>query len=414
MLFRRQLAAHSPIPLTALVTAAGRGLLPRRDARRDLLATLLRDYAADSGILCGSGTQALQLAITLARPPRRTHSAVALPAFCCYDVAAAAVGADALVALYDVDPDTLAPDLASLERVMRAGARVVVIAPLYGYPVDWEAVSALAERHGAVLIEDAAQGHGATWRGRPLGSLGALSVLSFGRGKGWTGGRGGALLLRTRTDSLSVESARGGLSNVVGVAAQWMLGRPRLYGIPAAVPGLGLGETVYHDPQDPAAITRSAASLLLRTRRAAAREAERRVRNARALLREIARADGVETITIAEGGEPGWLRLPVRLDEELRRIALSRRGRLRGIAPSYPTTLAELPQIAERLSGPERQWPGAERLVAELVTLPTHSRVTNRDRRKIAALLRSPKRIGRAPVRDDQARLPEASRPTSG
>ncbi len=108
---------------------------------------------------------------------------MALPAFTCYDIASAAVGAGVRVALYDVDPDTLGPDPASLERVLAAGAGAVVAGPLYGVPLEWDALRALADRHGALLIEDAAQGHGASWRGRPLGSLGDLSVLSFGRGK---------------------------------------------------------------------------------------------------------------------------------------------------------------------------------------------------------------------------------------
>jgi hypothetical protein len=48
---------------------------------------------------------------------------------------------------------------------------------------------------------------------------------------------------------------------------------------------------------------------------------------------------------------------------------------LLGITPSYPLCLGELPQLAGRLSGPERAWSGAQTLVRELVTLPTHSRL---------------------------------------
>jgi dTDP-4-amino-4,6-dideoxygalactose transaminase len=90
---------------------------------------------------------------------------VALPGYTCYDVATAAVGADARILLYDLDPETLAPDWGSLERTLEAGAGVVVLAPLYGYPFDWSAGEALAARHDAILVEDAAQGAGGTWRG---------------------------------------------------------------------------------------------------------------------------------------------------------------------------------------------------------------------------------------------------------
>ena len=124
-----------------------------------------------------------------------THAPVALPAYCCYDVATAADGAGVAFHLYDLEPETLSPDLASLRRSFDAGARSVVVAHLYGVPADLAAVRALAAEFGAIVIEDAAQGSGCEWRGRPAGAHGALGVLSFGRGKGVTGGKGGALLV---------------------------------------------------------------------------------------------------------------------------------------------------------------------------------------------------------------------------
>ena len=67
----------------------------------------------------------------------------------------------------------------------------VVVAYLYGIPFDTAPVRAAAGAVGAWLIEDAAQGAGASFRGRALGAFGDLSMLSFGRGKGVTAGRGG-------------------------------------------------------------------------------------------------------------------------------------------------------------------------------------------------------------------------------
>src|SRR3989449_6070319 len=100
---------------------------------------------------------------------------------------------------------------------------------------------------GAAVIEDAAQGFGASWRGRPLGSLGAVSVLSFGRGKGWTGGRGGALLARGRAPPTAANGNGAGLwregEGLVLAAAQGGFARPPPHGPPAPLPWLGLGET---------------------------------------------------------------------------------------------------------------------------------------------------------------------------
>ncbi|HSU13299.1 aminotransferase class I/II-fold pyridoxal phosphate-dependent enzyme [Longimicrobium sp.] len=395
---RRQLAAYSPLTARALAGAAG-SLLRRGDADR-LLANLLARHRAASGVLCASGTQALQLAISAARTLSGDPAApVALPAWTCYDVAAAAVGADAAVSLYDVDPRTLTPDMDSLERVLAAGARVVVAAWAYGHPPAWAELLALAARHGAIVVEDAAQGHGAAWRGRPAGSFGALSVLSFGRGKGWTGGRGGALLVHTEGMEMGSEGMEMGMKmempsvppggalaemmNLAASAAQWMLGRPSLYALPSAIPGLALGETVYHPPRPPRALPRAAATLLRRTRAAAEREADARRRNARALLAALGDVPGIHPIRPVDGADPGFLRLPLLLDAPLPSDA----ARL-GIARGYPLPLAALPALKPRLTGPERRFPGAETLASHLVTLPTHSLLTPADLGAITALVR--------------------------
>src|SRR5207302_331218 len=103
----------------------------------ELLELLMHDYSADNGVLCGTGTQALQLAILMGMRGASKGESVALPAFSCFDVASAALGADARITLYDVDPDTLSPDLDDLARAFSDGALIAVIAPLYGVPVDW-------------------------------------------------------------------------------------------------------------------------------------------------------------------------------------------------------------------------------------------------------------------------------------
>lgn len=377
---RHQLAVHSPIPLAALVHAARPS-----DADTTLLALereLAEEYSADRVVLCGSGTQALLLAIAHACAEAGEEMPVALPAFCCYDVASAAVGAGATVALYDVEPETLSPDLASLERLLRSGVRVLVVAHLYGVPVCWSEVERLATHYGVILIEDAAQGHGALWEGRPLGSLGTMSVLSFGRGKGWTGGSGGALLLRggggQAVCSSRGVSPAGALRNVAGILAQWALGRPALYGLPLRVPGLALGETRYHPPLPPRPISPSAARLLLHSRAAALREARSRQATAVALLDAIDTTPALGPIRVGAGARPGYLRLPLRLPRGLHSLGDLARVRRLGIAPSYPTPLVELPALEGRFRFPA-PLSGARTLARELITLPTHSRLTLRD-----------------------------------
>lgn len=387
-----QLPVHSPLGLRAACKSARLGLGAGDDCRPRVRALVRVLYEAEDALLVGSGTQALTLALRAAAPAQDSQGPgiVALPAYSCYDVATAAVAANARIALYDVDPATLAPDLASLAAALALGARAVVVAPLYGMPVDWDAIEQCVRAFGAVAVEDAAQGHGAWWRERSLGSLGRVSVLSFGRGKGWTAGQGGALLVRDGVrlpdDALRESDGVDELSVAVTALAQSALGRPQVYGFPAALPWLHLGETRYREPQEPRAMSRTAAALLERMLPAATHEAEQRRANAAALLARLDSRPDVRTITPVAGASPGFLRLPLLLPRRLDGCADAALARRVGVARGYPTTLAALAPVAQRLVH-KGHWPGAEQLVRELVTLPTHSWVSEPDREGLVRLL---------------------------
>lgn len=388
-----QLPVHSPLELDTAWRGIQVGFRAGHDSRPRVRSLVRVLYHGEDALLVGSGTQALTLALCAAAEARGERhggaGVVALPAYGCYDIATAAVAANARIALYDVNPSTLAPDLASVTATLAEGAGVIVVAPLYGIPVDWEAIEQCAKAFGALAVEDAAQGHGAAWRGRSLGSLGRLSVLSFGRGKGWTAGEGGALVVR---DEARVPEGAprqpggvGELRVAIRALAQSILGRPEVYGLPAAVPWLHLGETRYREPQEPRAMSRTAAAVLERTLPHATREAELRRANALAMLQSVESCRGVKTFPSPPGATPGYLRLPLKLAQGINGFADPARARRAGAAPGYPTTLADLPAVQRRLVR-ARRWPGAEELVRQLVTLPTHSLLQDEDR---ATLVRS-------------------------
>ena len=377
---------HSPLSAHALASALTGSVSSDRPYAK-LRTILAQEYQAEGVVLTDSGTSALGLAIQWALADADPPGIVALPAFSCYDIATAAVGADARVVLYDLDPETLAPDMQSLEAALHSGARAVVVAPLYGVPVEWESVASLAATHGAVLIEDAAQGHGAKWQGRPLGALGDVSVLSFGRGKGWTGGGGGALLWRGSAPALELRLQDApwfsGPRALAGALAQWILGRPAMYRLPTALPWLGLGETRYHDPEEPRGLSRVTASLAVATRGAAQSEARLRRQRARELLDRLPAAVG--TIRVPVGGEAGYLRLPV-LVENAGEVISDLRAL--GVACAYPDTLSRLPSLRGRLIESRTGFPGAARLVHNLLTLPTHGLLQPWERDRIVNRLR--------------------------
>lgn len=369
-------------PITAGAVLAGRrgGAAAEGALRQHLLAR----YGARDLLLTDSGTSALRLALTLATSRAGASKLVALPAWSCYDLATAADGAGVEVVLYDLDPLTLAPDWASFDAALAKHPAAVVVV----HPFGISAPMAVAKQHaslvGALVIEDAAQAIGAEFDGKPAGAHGDLAILSFGRGKGWTGGGGGALLSHAaidlpRAESLDAAGGSGGV--IVKSLIQWGLGRPSLYGIPSSLPFLGLGQTVYHPPHAPRRPTAAMAGILMATQSLLGGEVLVRRRNAARLAAAVQGA-GAGQVPGAGAATAGWLRLPfLPSDATLARLQRGE-GRRLGILPGYPIPLARLPGFAERLRHVTAA-PGAELLATRLHTIPTHSLLTEGDLHQI-------------------------------
>lgn len=401
-MLRHQLPVHSPLEFRALLSGAAVALSGEsgEGAREGVRSRLRERFSAGGVLLTDSGTSALALALEGAA--ERRGGPAALPAYGCYDLATAADAAGVEVVLYDLEPGTLSPDLDSLREALGGGASSLVAAPLYGVPQDMDALRDAAEGAGALFIEDAAQGAGASWQGRPLGSHGELSVLSFGRGKGVTGGGGGALLASTpeATDFVAEAGSRlrpagAGWGALARALAQWALGRPRLYGIPASLPFLSLGETVYREPQPPTGLSASCAGVLIRTLDLEAGESERRRAHAGRLRTAVKTASDVRNVELIENSRPGWLRLPVLADsdEARSRLTYGRSHRL-GIMPGYPKPLHQLGGFTQRCRNGADAFPGSEGLASSLFTLPTHGLMTGSDLEGIAHCLHRPDSSG--------------------
>lgn len=390
MSVRRQLPVHSPIAVAGLAAAAAAAVTGRRAPLRRVAAALRKEFATPRVLLTDSGTSALVAALRLGVGK---GGVVAAPGYSCFDVASAVRFAKVKARLYDVDPKTLSPDLDSLDAALGRGAKAVLVTHLYGYPADMRAIAEVAQRHGALVIEDAAQGIGAMYEDRPLGSFGALSVLSFGRGKGVTGGRGGALLVNDpRFDADDAASTLGtpshGWSEVFVSTAQWMMGRPWLYGIPARIPSLHLGETVYHKAHEPRSMSVAAAALVS----LAPRELAGRTRIAEILNRAVEEGGDIASIAVVPRARPSYLRYVI-VDSGRR----SPRADI-GVLPGYPCSLASLDPMRPALLETNVALPGVDCLVKSLFTLPTHRLVSTADLELAIEWVRVPARLMMNPV----------------
>ena len=128
-----------------------------------------------------SGTAALQLALWALGIGRGDEVIVPANTFAATPLAVVAVGARPV--FIDVDPATLLITAAGVEAALGPRTAAVIPVHLYGQPVDLDAICEVAAAAGIAVVEDAAQAHGATWRGKPVGTVGDIGCFSFYPGK---------------------------------------------------------------------------------------------------------------------------------------------------------------------------------------------------------------------------------------
>jgi dTDP-4-amino-4,6-dideoxygalactose transaminase len=173
---------------------------------RRVEARLAAQLGAGRVLLTTSGTHALELALlALGIGPGQE---VICPSFTFVSSANAVLRVGARPVFADIEDRTLGLDPADVEP--RVTPRTVALLPVHyaGVAPDMQALLEIARRHRLRLVEDAAQGMAATWRGRALGTLGDAGCLSFHESKNVTCGEGGALLVADPDVARRAEIAR--------------------------------------------------------------------------------------------------------------------------------------------------------------------------------------------------------------
>jgi len=187
---RRVLAESVPFTDLAAMTRDVRAAIEQAwaillDSSRFVGGEAVEDFEQKWASYCGvseavgvaSGTDALLL--TLMALGIGAGDEVIVPANTFVASAEAVVLAGATPAFADVSPDTLLLTPAQLEAAITPRTAAVIVVHLYGQMPDMEALTLSASRAGIVLIEDAAQAHGASWCGRRAGSIGRVGCFSF-------------------------------------------------------------------------------------------------------------------------------------------------------------------------------------------------------------------------------------------
>ena len=398
MSWRHVPPAAAPV-LTADLFAGVAGAVRSPDALR----AFEEDFADAHGVSRAWGVSSGRAALTLALRALRhlsPRTSVVIPAFTCFSVPAAVVRAGLGVVACDIGPGTLDFDYQQLARVLERERPLAVIAThLFGMPCAVQRLKALCDEHGTFVIDDAAQALGTTVDGRPAGTSGHVGFYSFGRGKSVTCGSGGVIVASSSEIVAALDRELAGLERPGSVPAAKALAeaavlavflRPSLYRIPASVPGLHLGETIYSVDFAVRRMSGAQAGLLKHWRvRLAEWNAARR--DNVSYFRSVVPA-------IVPSRAEICIRLPIICESRAARDWLVREGHEQrlGISLMYPTAVNGISELRGTVG--QCAFPSAERVAERLLTVPVHPWIGPRDRERLSRLLSTPPIHGTKPV----------------
>lgn len=324
------------------------------------------------------------------------RSQVVVPGYTCFSVPSAVVRVGLSVRLCDMSPATFDLDFPQLAKVTDSDVLCVLATHLLGIGVDVQRVVDICHPKGIFVVEDVAQAFGGERDGKPFGSVGDVSFLSFGRGKNITCGSGGAILtnddhigeaLAREYAQLSEESLVGQIQNWLEVAVTQLLISPSRFWFPAGLPFLRLGETKFYADFPIMRMDSVRAGLLRRWRKRLSRSTASRVDHAERIRRVV--PSHVQTVTSSGRGRSVYLRLPLLMRSKQAKEALCRKSAAQGLGISslYPCAVKQIAELSGALSS--QQVPESTRIAERLVTLPTHELVSDNDLIRLRAALES-------------------------
>lgn len=157
----------------------------------------------NNALTTSNGTTALHLALAALNVKEGDEVIVPDLTFIATSNAVTYTGAKPVFA--DIDPETLCISAEDIKKKISSKTKAIIPVHLYGHPSDMDAVNDIAKEHGLYVVEDAAESHGAEYKGKKVGSLGICGVFSFYGNKIITTGEGGMI---TTNDTSFYEKAK--------------------------------------------------------------------------------------------------------------------------------------------------------------------------------------------------------------
>ncbi len=266
----------------------------------------------------------------------------------------------------DIDPVTRNLDLDKVEAAITPATRAIIPVDLAGLPVDRDRLYAIAKKHNLRVIEDAAQSMGSTWHGKRLGSFGDFTSISFHPNKNITTIEGGCLVMNTEAEAKLAEQYR--LQGVVrsgmdGMEVEIVGGKFNLTDVAARV---GLGQLPHLDTFNAQRTALAKYYFEL-------------------LDTPAARALGLG-LPVADFTQSNWHMFQVVLPEErlkIKRADVMKAMHDRGIATGVHYPAIHRFAVYRRLGWKDGDFPIAERVCRNILTLPLFPTMTRADAERV-------------------------------
>ncbi|RME21210.1 MAG: hypothetical protein D6800_12325 [Candidatus Zixiibacteriota bacterium] len=393
-MFRLVPPSATPLKVTDLIAAAF-------DERRTDLAAIVTQAAGCRHCYFLSSGRAAQYLIlrAMSTMSEGDRHEVIIPAYTCFTVAASVVRAGLRVRPVDIDPSTLDYRHEHLQQQDWSKVLAINASNLFGISSHLDRLTSLARQNDAYVIDDAAQMLGVETPFGPAGIRGDAGFFSLDRGKHLAVYSGGILItnndeLARQLDKIRADVASSslfaGATVFIKLLAYSLLSRPQLYRLPASLPMLGLGKTVYDPEFDVTGLSEFQQRLAGRLW-PSLEQFNRHRSETSGVIAEALIADGRFEVP-GFSGKPAlpYLRLPVLApdrDYRDRAIAALRKVGITATA-MYPGVIADIRPLQPHLVGTDSDFSGARAVVDRLFTLPVHPLVTESDVGRMIACLR--------------------------
>lgn len=373
-----------------------------KDRRDELCEAIRSRYGVKHCFLMSSGRAAMAMIFRILKEKnsQSKRNEVVIPSYTCYSVPAAIEIAGLRVRVCDIDPVTLSYDLQQFKTIDFSRVLCVVSANLYGNPDDLKSIRSITDKAGCYFLDDAAQAMESSIDQRYTGTWGDIGLYSLDKGKNITSLQGGIIVtdnseiadwIAQNLDMLPAASSKQQFMDGIKLVVYTLLLKPWLYWIPAYMPGLGLGKTIYTTDYLFSQYSRSMAAISWRLFKRIDEITDQRINNAKTLINKLKGIAEIKFIgKVNDSSSPVYLRLPILIentDDRNRLIECLVKSGI-GASHSYPNSIADLDNICSFSSIHNNQAHVGRYIADHILTLPTLSYLKNSDFEKIENIIR--------------------------